>query len=508
MSAQARIARAVSKGLSFELSFLTWGRLLGAGGCVMGVLLVIIALAAERLGFDSYRNFDLLRLALISGGLAALLLSVGFLLPQRLVPLQKISPGLAALLEKPVRPWLILLHIVVLGPIFFGYLLTFSIQSHPLSADWLFGADNVKRIYFAVMDGWGAHRHIAFVVFAVPLFRIARAATGIFFEDPIGLNLSFVFPVALAGVMNVYLAFRIFLASHRDKLSAVLFTSIYGFAASIWIFSSFPDTHIITTLATNIFLLVLISQSGAKSTRLALVGSNALAAFAAPQQLLLAIIPWTSYVLRNFLTRRMLVLVLRYGLYLGVTFFIPYALFLSTDAVDIIQTWANIRNLIDPVWYILVPLNLLVFSVIGPIVHPNSYGNPDLLIFGQLPILWIILAVAFSVFALRCLVGVNRSPAKAGKWASGILLFELVYIALFIFFDPRESFIFSAASLLPWLIIVHAGYVGIKNRAWQIVLMCLIVGIAVNNSMLMIYVNDLVEMHPENWPNNNPNANP
>lgn len=111
-----------------------------------------------------------------------------------------------------------------------------------------------------------------------------------------------VFPLALAGIINLYLAFRIFLMNYPHWKSAALFTLFYGFSASVWIFSSFPETMLVTTLATNIFILLMLSQVSILSTLPVLAAVNVAAAFASPQQLMLAIIPGVSY-LRQALCR-------------------------------------------------------------------------------------------------------------------------------------------------------------------------------------------------------------
>ena len=81
----------------------------------------------------------------------------------------------------------------------------------------------------------------------------------------------------------------------------------------------------------------------------------------------------------------------------------------------------------------------------------------------------------------------------------GLALFAIAYILVFLYVDPRESFIFAVMSLLPWLLILHTGYVGISSRLWRIVLACLIIGIFINNLMLMDFINELIEAHPGDW---------
>ena len=81
----------------------------------------------------------------------------------------------------------------------------------------------------------------------------------------------------------------------------------------------------------------------------------------------------------------------------------------------------------------------------------------------------------------------------------GLDLFVIDYILTFLYVDPRESFIFAVISLLPWLLILHTGYVGIKSRPWQVVLVVLIVGIIINNFMLIDFINELIESHPGDW---------
>ena len=142
----------------------------------------------------------------------------------------------------------------------------------------------MKRVYQSGFNGWGAGRHILFVLTATPVFKIVRASLNIVAEGPVFLNVAYVIPVALAGTINLYVAFRIFLMNYDDKKSALLFTLLYGFAASTWIFSSFPDTHIVTTLATNIFLAILVSRAHVMSSIPTLAAKNALVAYAAPNR--------------------------------------------------------------------------------------------------------------------------------------------------------------------------------------------------------------------------------
>ena len=185
-----------------------------------------------------------------------------------------------------------------------------------------------------------------------------------------------------------------------------------------------------------------------------------------------------------------------------VFFLIPNQMVLKTPSSDIIflaGRWASVFNFLEASWYLLTPLNMLVFSVIGPAVFPIWYTETSLIIFKELPIYWMLLAAVFVAFTARCLWGLKGSPAKAVGIVPGLALFLLAYIAAFIYFSPSQQYIFTVVSLLPWLLIIHSGYVGIRSRIWRVVAVMLVVGVIVNNFVLVSYVNELMESNPYNW---------
>ena len=497
-----RISRVANDALSYQVSFLTWRRLATFVVAPLGLLTFMAALIAQSLGIGGQGGSNFAEMAIASYGLGGFIAGLGIALPASRTRLVKLSPRFMAALDRPLRPVWILLHVAVLSGVFVFYVTTFVFHPHQLQESWLFGADNMKRVYFGAFDGWGAYRHLLFVFTAVPLFKVVRSVQIVIGEGQVLLNVAFVIPLALAGAVNLYVAFRIFLINHEDKVSALLFTLLYGVAASTWIFSSFPETHLVTTLASNIFLVILISQPNVMSSLPALATMNAVAAYAAPQQVLLALVPGFSYIIQNRWSLRSFGPVIKYGLIVGVLFLIPYLTVLKqpdNEVLYFVRGWADVGNFFEPEWYILVFLNFLPFAVIGPVVHPNIYSDHSLAVLGQLSVPWMILTSIFAIFAARCLWGLRSSHAKAKRLVPGLALFAIAYILVFLYVDPRESFIFAVMSLLPWLLILHTGYVGISSRLWRIVLACLIIGIFINNLMLMDFINELIEAHPGDW---------
>ena len=387
-----------------------------------------------------------------------------------------------SLRDDAIRSWRVLLLLFATSFVVYETCLA-SVALRPYNDFWFFGADNHRFAFTRP----GTHpfanvqivKHPFFVAVGVPLHWCGRALFG-WIQDPYGTNLSLSFPVAVMGAMSVCLAWLIFRTLGFTRRNALLPTLLYGVSASIWVFSSFPDTYIGTTLATNAFLLCVLLRPQAP-VRLSLL--NAAACFFAPQQILLAIIPCT-HVLRKPGWKTAMRYSLIYGSVLLVCFLIPYRVFLvvfrKTEFVDhFVTAWGSWDQLASPDAWVLVGLAFLFFSEIAPSIDPRLLDPLGTAALYALPAGTWILFLAIACYAAVRLPKTLRDRSFPGI---PIALFSAAYIGFFVFWDSEEAFLFTAPALMPLWLTAHRGYVEFQHsRIWKTALLIGCAVVALNN---------------------------
>ena len=459
---------------------------------------MVITALASILGVDTNPGFERHRTLIAVAGLT--LISVGIIANSR--PGRRciaLWPLLSAGLGQPVRAIPLMLGLLLVGGFYLLYQLSFSLHDTAWGYSHFFGADNVSFIWR--QDGgwnsWEANRHPLFLLVTSLIYDGAGVFINMVFHGSLGLNLRTIFPGAILGAVNVWLSFKIFVRNYPSQGTALLFTALYGLSAATWIFSSFPSTYALTALVTNLFLLTLVRPMNVSKPSPIIAGANALAAFAAPQQVILAVLPclahltsgkWSMVAFRN---------VLLYTLFLMVLLVIPYIIFLSLipsseRVISGTVAYMSAGNLVSPVWYAVVPLNFLVFAVIGPNISPELYSDPSLAALAHVSITWLLIVGLYALICARGLWGLRGSMATLSKMVPNILIFLALYLMTFIFFNPGESFLYPFPILLIWLLLIHTGFVHGTSRKWQIALALLVLGVAVNNFGLILSLNDLI----------------
>lgn len=366
----------------------------------------------------------------------------------------------------------------------------------PLFPEWIFGADSMEEVYKGISTTLAGHKHLFFVALGGPLYKVGTtiysSVTGV-----VGENLRLAFPTAIVGAINVSLVFNVFQRNYAEIRSALLFAILFGVAAATWIYSSFPETYVFTAFTTSIFFLVLIGWLTHSSSILPIASINALACYAAPQQILLAIIP-CFFILRfeNWSARSMKK-VAQYALVITILFLIPYALYLEYVALGwkfapgYVRAVGRFYYLLNPSWYVIAPLNYFVFSIVGPILQPSLYTDPSFSFIRQLNWHWIIIFAVYVLICIKSLLSLKVSKAKLRDMSLEIGIYIIFYVLFFLFLNPIESFLYTPPILLPWLLIVYSGFVAFESNRWRLVLIVFVIGIVLNNFYLIRFINSL-----------------
>ena len=397
---------------------------------------------------------------------------------------------------------LALWFVLLFAGFFLLYQASLAFQATRFHPFLLFGADSMEDLFKGIWHGRIANtarlKHPLFPVVTMPLYQIGSSLYS-FVPGSLGENLALAFPCALLGAINVCLSFWIFMENYPKRWLALVFVLLYGLSAATWIFSSIPETYVLTTLCTNLFFGVLLRWKDREDSALRMAGLNVLACYASPQQIFLAIVPCVYYLQAGHWSKQATRQVVRYVAILATLFIVPYGFFVNflgfgwKFPAGYLYAYGQIQNFLDPAWYLVVFQNFMVFSVVGPIVLPKLYCDPSFIAFTQVSLPWIVVAGLYSICSARCLWALPRSPATFATLWPGAVLFILCYVGFFQFFNPKESFIYTLPMLLPWLLLIHSGYVNCHNVKWTALLVFLLFGVAANNFKLIVFLRGFIE---------------
>lgn len=386
-------------------------------------------------------------------------------------------------------------HYVLVGLAFFAlYQVSLFDAIDPDELFWRFGADNMIEVFERRSTSLAGPKHPLFAVITPPLYSAARALYA-WAPEPAQTKLALGFPAALLGALNTALAFWIF-RRNRSGVTAAGFGFLYGLSAATWIFSSYPDTYVLTALTTSAFVAVLVTRTGRETSKL-LAAANALACYASPQQIFLGIVPVLDRLRSIGPSREWLVGAVRYGATVAVLFVIPYLIYLEIAsegwklAPGYVKAYSDPARLIDPSLYPVVLVNFLVFSVVGPLVHPSLYRDPTTGFFAEVPLWWFALVALYGALVVHSLRHIGASLAVLKPAVPSILAFLLVYSLFFLVFNPGESFIYSFPGLLLWLLVLQTGFSARETRTWRVILAMLVAATAANNVQVILLLHRL-----------------
>jgi hypothetical protein len=385
-----------------------------------------------------------------------------------------------------------------IGALLFGlffclYMLPLALHPKRFTSPGFFGADDMFDTFEGRPTGAIQAKHPLFIAIA-PVYRVgAWLFSGL--PGNKGHNLAMAFPMAILGAASVWVAYLVFLRNRPQREPAALFAALYGMAGSQWFFSSLPETYVLTAQCTNLLLWFLLRTpipAGVREIYQA-AAINALACYAAPQQILCALIPFFQWLREEGLTRSTWARAVRYGLVMLAAFVIPYEVLLKLGGMGwkfgskYVAAYSHLENLIHPGWAALVGVNFLVYSVISPAVHPRYFRDPSFSILSVLDAGWIALAVLFGAFCIWSLRGVTNRDRMAVPLAA----FLACYLLFFLYFNPIESFLYSLPAVLPWLLLLHSGFTSKWGNSRRVLLYSLIAGAAVQNLHFRLFLGGL-----------------
>ena len=279
--------------------------------------------------------------------------------------------------------------------------------------------------------------------------------------EPLNENMPLSFPPALFGALNVCVAYLLFRKIGFPEKRALLPTTFYGAAAGVWIFASFPETYSCTSLFTNLFILAFLADTKLKRLR-GLVVTHVLVCFAAPQQVLLGVIPLFQ-LLRVDGFRVGIRRAVRYGLMLGVLFVLPYLIICTvqekkmgmsiagaTLIYDVLEEVGAFANLVNPESWVVTTSTFLLFSQVAPAIPPLAFEPLTIESILLAPFYNWLLVLAVLIYAVA---GARGGHKRDGSLA--IFVFCIIYIVFFVYCNPTEAFPYCGPMVLPLWLLIH-----------------------------------------------------
>lgn len=389
-----------------------------------------------------------------------------------------------------------------IGIAFLGFYLLYQLSlaisstAIPEYPDWSYFADNREAIYQS-----REHPGVRFSIAKHPLFYVVGRLLYLvgsqlfkFVSGDIGSNLRVVFPMAVVGALGACINLLLFRRAHGNRFVATAFGLLFALSTSAWVFSSFPDSYPLTALATSLFFAALLLPQEEVRSVYAVALANAIAGYASPQQAMLGVIPCLYYLQTGGFSRSALLKVARYGAALLILFLIPYLAFLELIGygAGMPADYVEYQAEFDSRYFAVVPLNLLVFSIIGPAVHGDLFASLDFAGLGAAPWWWWLLLLAFAAFVVGCLGGLRGSTSAFRPYVPGIVVFLAVYVVFFVFFNPSECYLMSLPMLPALLLVLHAGAAGQDARAWRVFLALFVAGAIANSGAVIAFLHTLM----------------
>ncbi|NNL71994.1 MAG: hypothetical protein HKP29_01385 [Silicimonas sp.] len=376
------------------------------------------------------------------------------------------------------------------------YMLTGSGTPQPLYPEWAFGSDSYREVLNGTSDTDSGIRHLLYVVVATPLYWLGTALFGSA-NAVDGLTRAMVFPGALFGALNTYVAGLLFFRCAQSTFPAAAFSMIYAYSSSNLFFSAFPDIYIATGLTSSLFLLLMFDGFDRHSTKSVAV-FNAVISYMSPQQIFLAIIPGFRRLLEVLAgTRRFRDLVVWTMIYTAIliaVFVIPYLIYLELFGPGWIFPRAYLGFIGEPenvtnFAYFLIGLeHYLIYGIIAPPIDWRIYVDGILSVLSAAPYIWWAFLAVYGILVLGALYGALSRRIWLFGYFWPICAYSAWFMAFFVFFNPTEPFLAAHGLVLPWLLIVQAGYLNLTGRIWPIILSLVGIVTLANSAILTVFL--------------------
>lgn len=274
---------------------------------------------------------------------------------------------------------------------------------------------------------------------------------------------------ATVGALNIALALAFFNLFLKMKVS-ILCACIYGFSLSIWFFSSFPESYIVTaTLVTCFLFLFSMFRNTLSPFKVFVLGSLMLSVILASISCIVVMcIPLIYYgkqfVLDRVFRRRLVysytaIVLIAAAILSFLSFRLlglsPYDYYTNLDRKGSKRDFYSMRDLREPI------LNLVFFDIAAPAkevsyctrAYPHYMGffKPSIRLYLESPCSCVYLIMHFLLLVLFAYTLICKRE-KCTMLIYAFLGYSLPIIMYYcFFFNPGEAILYSAPLVLPML---------------------------------------------------------
>jgi hypothetical protein len=361
-----------------------------------------------------------------------------------------------------------LIMIGIVFPLFFGFYLYTSQKTSRWIYwfdDWIFYADS--RSVYADMKKMSfeenMQRHPLYSLIIYPLWVTMNSVGGLSRHSSTGAV------IALIAAVNVTLVFLLLDSYITDRISVLIFTSLYGVSFSNLVFFSIPETYSLTNIGIILFFILAVKFHKNLTTRRAVIlGITAgLGSLLNPP---LGLLLFPVYVLCSIHAN------MRQRMWLALwatlaTLFIFLATNFTLFGWDYIEhsrkfsaRWASLSNYLDASHWMNLSISFFVFSVISPLDElERSIGIEDVLGYFRNPIITAFF-LFFCIFLGYVAVAIRQQIKEllfmaAVAWLAALSLF-------YVYFNPGEALLYSCQALAPLILIMARSFQKISIK-WK-----------------------------------------
>jgi hypothetical protein len=305
-------------------------------------------------------------------------------------------------------------------------------------------------------------KHLLFSVVTAPLVNAVGSVLGVGEKKAIIYVLG---SLAAAAVTSTWWV----LARHvTTALYALLFAVVYGVAFVNLIVYSIPETYAVTGLAIIGYFWLLLSRAPGITLRDACVHGLAagLAGLFNPPLLSLLAVSVLHAAERGALRRNVMFAGTALVVAL-VVFALPYALIHGTKILDFglnyMRSWASFHNLAEIRNTSFVYISFFVVSFLSPLdMSAPGYSLRDFLNYLTQPhlLLTIILYAALTFIAVKAAI------ASADKLLVSILVWILIMVTFYTYFNPREAALYAGQIVFPLILLMARGMTSVRPPHW------------------------------------------
>jgi len=319
----------------------------------------------------------------------------------------------------------------------------------------IFGADthDIAKLIWKDVFRTDMYKHLLFPFTLSPIRKIIKQVLTTSLIRSIIITFSC---ISALNVMGVFLLLKKLFLSNRFVL---LFTGIYTFLFANLVLFSIPETYSLSNLFILIYLFILVYFQRQLNWRTCTILSiiSAIAALYNPPLFSLIII---HLILSFFNSKfRDWILLAVSNLAIGlIIIFSSYYLLYRMEFVHFFTAYsekhASLANFIDPEKIMTVIINFFFFSILSPVSHlPNQLGLRDLIAFLQSPIGILLFLFIFSIICFG-IYFVLTQKSDNQRLLTSTLVWILIMVLFYIYFNPQEAILYSSQILLPLILII------------------------------------------------------